>query len=226
MRPARLARSMCAATAVVAGMVLAIPATARAGAGALAVEIHGYQFHPDPVTVEVGQPVTWTNEDSAAHDVTSSSGPEAFASPSLATGQSFTHTFAQPGAYTYLCSVHPDMVGSLTVTPAPAAAPVSPSPTVAAGVAPPARAASSGATGSTTAAAAAASVPAPVPVPVAASPSPAVASPGVAPTAAVVRPDLAHALRPYAALLAMAAAVVAGCLLLMGVGRRADAVDG
>ena len=221
MRPARLVHSLCATTAVVAGMVLAIPVTARAGPGALAVEIHGYQFHPDPVTVEVGQPVTWTNEDSAAHDVTSSSGPDAFASPSLATGQHYTHTFARPGAYTYLCSVHPDMVGSLTVTPAVAAPVVpvvaAPRPTVGATVAPSARAATS---------------PTAVPPPsaVAAVASPAVAPPAaipvVVPAAAVVRPDLAHALRPYAALLAMAAAVVAACLLLLGVGRRADAVKG
>ena len=184
------------------------------------MEIHGYQFHPDPVTVEAGEPVIWTNQDSAAHDVTSSSGPESFASPSLATGQSFTHTFARPGAYTYLCSVHPDMVGALTVTPAPAPPAGAPSPTVPVKVAPVAPTASS----TTTPAGATASAP------VTAVPSPAaVAAPALGPVVmptVAVRPDLTHALRPYAALLAMAAAVVAGCLLLMGVGRRGGTIDG
>ena len=188
------------------------------------MEIHGYQFHPDPVTVEVGQPVTWTNHDSAAHDVTSSSGPEAFASPSLATGQSFTHTFARPGAYTYLCSVHPDMVGSLTVTPAPAPPVVaSPSPTVRRPRSSRAAHRSSRTTSAVSELHRRGGVRRPSP---ARGRRPRRWRPAVVPTPAVVRPDLAHALRPYAALLAMAAAVVAGCLLLMGVGRRADAIEG
>jgi plastocyanin len=173
-------------TAVVAGVVLATPVTARAAIEPpIAVEIHQYQFHPDPLSVEVGQAVAWTNEDSAAHDVTSSSGPEGFASGSLATGQQFTFTFEHAGSYTYLCTVHPDMVGSITVTPAP---------TTTLPLEAPARS-----------------------IPVAAT---------TAPHTAVAAPGFVQAARPLLLLLALAAAVVAGCLLLLGVGRGPEPSDG
>jgi plastocyanin len=201
------------ATAVVTGVVLATPVMARAATGTpVAVQIHQYQFHPDPLTVEVGQPVTWTNEDSAAHDVTSSSGPVPFASGSLATGQSFTVTFDQPGTYAYLCTVHPDMVGTVTVDPAPTT--TSPPTTVTAGAGADAGAAAGPSTTVTTPPSAAGS---PAPPAVGAGP----VSVGAAAPIATTAPGFAHAVRPLAVLLALVAAVVAGCLLLLGVGRAA-----
>ncbi|MFH1181629.1 MAG: cupredoxin domain-containing protein [Candidatus Woesearchaeota archaeon] len=68
-------------------------------------------FAPSAITVRQGATVTWTNEDSVAHTVVSDS----FESPSLAKGQTFSHTFDTAGTFTYHCSIHPNMTGTVTV---------------------------------------------------------------------------------------------------------------
>lgn len=88
----------------------------------IAVDIKNYAFSPATVTVSVGDTVAWTNEDTAPHTVTVSSGPVTFASPTLQQGQTFTYTFTKAGTYSYYCAVHPDMKASVTVqgsTPPP-----------------------------------------------------------------------------------------------------------
>ncbi|MFI9810984.1 cupredoxin domain-containing protein [Saccharothrix variisporea] len=103
-----------------------------------AVPIRQYAYQPGSMTVHVGDAVTWTNEDQAAHDVVTSAGPAAFQSPLLAQGQSWTFTFTVPGTYSYYCSVHPDMRAEITVlpheTPQPAPQPVAEAPQQAAEV--------------------------------------------------------------------------------------------
>jgi plastocyanin len=75
------------------------------------VTIAGFAFAPAAVTVPVGSTVTWTNNDSAPHDVTG--GP--LHSPTLNRGQSWSYTFAAAGSYSYICSIHPNMTGTVTV---------------------------------------------------------------------------------------------------------------
>jgi plastocyanin len=77
-----------------------------------------YAFSPSSVTVHVGDSVTWTNQDQAPHDATTTSAPVSFRSPTLSTGQSWTYTFRQPGQYNYYCSIHPDMRAVVVVLPA------------------------------------------------------------------------------------------------------------
>ena len=86
------------------------------------VVIQGYAYSPANLTISAGDTVTWTNKDSVAHDVSVMSGPQTFHSPMLAQGQSWSHTFSSSGSYSYMCSVHPDMVAKVTVR-APAAQP-------------------------------------------------------------------------------------------------------
>jgi hypothetical protein len=74
-----------------------------------------YTYSPATLTINVGDTVTWTNHDSAPHNVVVSTGPEKFTSPTLQTGQSFSHTFTKAGGYSYYCSIHPDMKASVTV---------------------------------------------------------------------------------------------------------------
>ncbi|GAA1716190.1 cupredoxin family copper-binding protein [Fodinicola feengrottensis] len=92
------------------------------------VMIMNYAFSPASLTVAVGDTVTWTNEDTAPHTVTVSSGPVMFASSNLQKGQSFTYTFSKPGTYAYYCAVHPDMKASVTVTGSTPVPPSSPPP--------------------------------------------------------------------------------------------------
>jgi plastocyanin len=81
------------------------------------VEIRQYAYSPASLTVDAGDTVTWTNQDSVAHDVTVTQGPASFHSPMLGQGQSWSHTFTVAGRYSYICSVHPDMEASVTVDP-------------------------------------------------------------------------------------------------------------
>jgi plastocyanin len=71
-------------------------------------------FSPNPVEVKVGETVTWINDDSGRHTVTSKDGT--FDSGVMGKGQSFSHTFDKAGEYPYFCSPHPGMVGTVVVT--------------------------------------------------------------------------------------------------------------
>lgn len=79
------------------------------------VSIQNFAFNPTPRTVAAGTTVTWINHDSAAHTATGGSGPETWNSGSLAENGSFSHTFTSPGTYTYACSFHPGMHGTIIV---------------------------------------------------------------------------------------------------------------
>ena len=94
--------------------VTAAPPTATGGGNTIAIK--NFAFVPTPLTVKSGTAITWTNEDSAPHTVVSDTGsPVPIVSDSLSTGASFTFTFTQPGTYTYHCSIHPSMKGTVVV---------------------------------------------------------------------------------------------------------------
>src|SRR5688572_10292901 len=71
-------------------------------------------FSPNLVEVKVGEMITWVNDDSARHTVTSKDG--VFDSGMMGTGQSFSFTFDKTGEYPYFCEPHPNMVGTVVVT--------------------------------------------------------------------------------------------------------------
>lgn len=78
------------------------------------VEIRNFHFMPERLTVPVGAQVTWINKDEEPHVVVSAGG-QFPPSPGLDTGDSYHATFAKPGSYTYFCSIHPQMVGTIVV---------------------------------------------------------------------------------------------------------------
>lgn len=99
------------------GMVMpAVAPGADAPVAADTVAIQNFAFAPGTVTVKAGTTVTWTNQDQEPHTVTSVSGDE-LKSPALNTGQTFKHTFATPGHFEYLCTIHPFMTATVVVTP-------------------------------------------------------------------------------------------------------------
>jgi plastocyanin len=81
-------------------------------------------YQPNPIQVSVGNTVTWTNNDSQPHTVTSGSNGQPDNkfnsspnfSPLLNPGQTFSFTFTQAGDYPYFCMLHPNMVGTVTVS--------------------------------------------------------------------------------------------------------------
>ena len=89
------------------------PATPDGGVTAAAVSIKGFAFNPAGTTVKVGQKVTWTNDDSAAHNVVAEG--DAFASDSLSQGDTFEYTPDTAGVYGYVCTFHSLMKGTLKV---------------------------------------------------------------------------------------------------------------
>jgi len=79
------------------------------------VTMKDIKFNPGSVTVKPGGKVTWTNDDSVGHDVTSdtfnSGGPGG-----IDGGSTFSHVFKKAGTYKYVCTVHPGMEGTVKVT--------------------------------------------------------------------------------------------------------------
>jgi plastocyanin len=85
-----------------------------AGGGGSEVSMEGIQFQPAEVTVGVGDTVTWTNDDSVAHDVTADSFSSG-ESGGMAGGDTFEQTFDEAGTFDYVCTVHPGMEGTVVV---------------------------------------------------------------------------------------------------------------
>ena len=74
------------------------------------------QFVPASDTAKVGQIVQWTNSGTVAHTVTfDSANASCLTDPQIAPGASWEVKFTQAGSYTYKCTIHPGMNGSLTV---------------------------------------------------------------------------------------------------------------
>lgn len=78
------------------------------------VNIMGFAFNPSSLTISAGDTVTWTNQDSVSHTVTSDTGSE-ISSSSLSQGSTYSHTFNQAGTFSYHCSIHTSMKGTVTV---------------------------------------------------------------------------------------------------------------
>jgi plastocyanin len=76
-------------------------------------------FSPNPIQVSVGSTVTWTNNDSQAHTVNSGNSPTQsglFDSPIMAPQATFEYTFTEAGEVPYFCILHPNMVGTVSVS--------------------------------------------------------------------------------------------------------------
>jgi plastocyanin len=108
------------ATGASAGNTTASSVSIVSGASTLTTDA----YSPNPIQVSVGTTVTWTNNDSQPHTVTSGSNGQPdnkFNSspnftPLLNPGQTFSFTFTEEGEYPYFCLLHPNMVGTVNVS--------------------------------------------------------------------------------------------------------------
>jgi plastocyanin len=89
------------------------PVNVGAAEPANTIVVRNFMFTPTSLTVKAGARVTWTNKDEEPHTVASSEG--VFRSAALDTGDSFSYQFDKPGTYHYTCTIHPRMVGTITV---------------------------------------------------------------------------------------------------------------
>jgi len=88
-----------------AGSAAVSPSTSNA------ISIQNFAFNPAATTIKKGTTVTWTNNDSALHQIKSAT----FNSGQLGKGQSFTATFNDVGTFDYSCAIHPSMTGKIIV---------------------------------------------------------------------------------------------------------------
>ncbi|HET8821002.1 MAG TPA: cupredoxin family copper-binding protein [Thermoleophilaceae bacterium] len=77
------------------------------------VTIVDFNFSPGTITVDVGDTVTWVNNGPTPHSATSSSG--AFDTGIFPAGESRSHTFNEAGTFSYICTPHPNMRGTVVV---------------------------------------------------------------------------------------------------------------
>lgn len=98
---------------VMAGAALAtLIAAGSAVAADQSVTIAGFAFSPKTVTVNVGDTVTWTNNDTVTHTATSAGN---FDTGSIGGGASKSVTFQTAGTFAYVCSIHASMSGTVVV---------------------------------------------------------------------------------------------------------------
>ena len=90
------------------------PATSKSGSGGVEIKMQNIQFAPKTATVKVGEKVTWTNDDTVAHNVTAKSGAS-FKSSNFGHGGTFSFTPTKAGTISYTCTIHPGMELNLRV---------------------------------------------------------------------------------------------------------------
>jgi plastocyanin len=83
-----------------------------------AVSIVDFSFEPATLDVTAGATVVWTNDGIAPHTVTGDFADSGVLEP----GQTFSHTFAETGDFSYVCAIHPQMTGTVRVSAGAAAA--------------------------------------------------------------------------------------------------------
>ena len=86
---------------------------AAPAAEANTIVLKDFHFSPMSLAVSVGATVIWKNLDGEPHTVVSVEG--LFRSGGLDQNDSFTFKFDKPGTYKFLCSIHPQMLGTILV---------------------------------------------------------------------------------------------------------------
>ncbi len=76
------------------------------------VVIKNYAVTPSTLTIQKGANVTWRNDDSVDHQITSDS--KEFSSPLIGAGDTYTYQFNATGTFPYRCNIHPEQ-GTIVV---------------------------------------------------------------------------------------------------------------
>ncbi len=121
-RPASII-TLALIAAVVAAAALALshgsgPSTTSAApaAGGETIEISNFAYSPASVTVKVGTTITFKNEESVEHTATSNT-EGLFDTGTLGKGQSVRVKMNKVGTFSYHCSFHAFMHGTIKVVP-------------------------------------------------------------------------------------------------------------
>ncbi|MFC8047341.1 plastocyanin/azurin family copper-binding protein [Nocardia sp. NPDC057353] len=79
------------------------------------VRVEDMTFSPDELRVQVGDTVTWEFADGPAHSVQGIGDSAMGINSPIQNAGSWSYTFIAPGNYRYLCSLHPEMRGTVVV---------------------------------------------------------------------------------------------------------------
>jgi plastocyanin len=101
------------ATPEPAPVTVASPTGKAHTSASASVTMVDFSFSPASVTVAAGDTVTWHNTGQAPHNATANDG--SFKTPDLNNGQSASHTFSSAGTFSYICTIHPNMHGTVRV---------------------------------------------------------------------------------------------------------------
>jgi len=97
--------------------------SAQAGSGestntaaAVTVDVKDMKFSPADITVKAGETVTWKFDDGGVpHTVTGLKDVGMSINSPIQKDGEYSHVFDKPGTYKYICTIHPEMVGTVTV---------------------------------------------------------------------------------------------------------------
>ena len=89
--------------------------TVATASGETTVVAVDFKFSPQNIKATTGTKVTWTNNDSATHQIVSKGDPFP-GDGTIDSGQSYSVTFDTPGTYDYFCGIHNSMTGSIVVS--------------------------------------------------------------------------------------------------------------
>jgi plastocyanin len=112
----RAAPLLCAAGAAavlcLGGALVLVSGAAVAAPATHTVTIEALKYDPDPITVNKGDTIVWVNKDPFPHTVTAKG---AFDSKEIPAGKSWKYVAKKAGEYSYVCTLHPNMQGKLSV---------------------------------------------------------------------------------------------------------------
>jgi plastocyanin len=77
------------------------------------VEMVDFEFEPATAKIQVGGKVIWQNEGEAPHTATADDG--SFDTGTVEAGKLKSENLKEPGTFTYICEIHPQMKGTVEV---------------------------------------------------------------------------------------------------------------
>jgi plastocyanin len=83
--------------------------------GALVRMVSGNLFAPQTVTIPAGRVITWRNDDAVSHTTTADGASPLWNSGTRTPGQTYQRTFSTAGTFTYHCTIHAGMTGTIVV---------------------------------------------------------------------------------------------------------------
>jgi len=106
-------QSVAAAPADSPAVTVTSPRGRARAASSVSVTTGDYFFSPASVSVAVGDTVTWHNSGQQPHTATADDG--SFDTGTIQPGGSGSHTFNTAGTFSYICTIHPNMKGTVRV---------------------------------------------------------------------------------------------------------------